>query len=108
MTEKQLQSAIIEAINYSGLAWVWNVNAGMIETAKGYRVQLAQPGASDIQGITKHGRFVALEVKLPKRVKTVTEKQQLFIDRILQMGGIAAVVTDPEQALRTIEDMYDN
>ncbi len=108
MTEKQLQSAIIEAINYSGLAWVWNVNAGRIKTEKGYLVQLAQPGASDIQGIAKNGRFVALEVKLPERIKTVTEKQQAFIDHILQMNGIAAVVTSPEQAINYIEDAYEN
>jgi hypothetical protein len=106
-TEKQLQSGIIEAINYSGLAWVWNVNAGRIpiETTRGRRMfQAAPAGHADIQGIRrKDGKFIAIEVKLPNRRKNVTEKQMNFLREIKLRGGITGVVTNHEEALSIIE-----
>lgn len=102
LTEKRLQSAIIEALNYSGLCYVWNINSGSIETKGGYRVQLARAGTSDIIGLTRTGRFIALEVKLPNRLRTVTDKQQAFLDQIANMNGITGVVTDPNMALEIV------
>lgn len=109
MTEKQLQSQIIEAIHYSGLAYVFNVNAGKIkiETKKGTRMfQGAPTGHSDIQGIRKKdGKFIALEVKKPKRRKYTTEAQEMFLEEIKNYNGIAAVVTSPEEALDAIKNL---
>lgn len=108
MTEKQLQSGIIEAINYSGLAWVWNVNAGRIpiETTRGRRMfQAAPAGHADIQGIRrKDGRFIAIEVKMPNRRKNVTTLQEDFLSEIKARGGIAGVATSHEEALSIIEE----
>lgn len=108
MTEKQLQSGIIEAINYSGLAWVWNVNAGRIpiETTRGRRMfQAAPAGHADIQGIRrKDGKFVAIEVKLPNRRKNVTTLQENFLREVLSRGGVAGVATSHEEALSIIEE----
>ena len=106
--EKQLQSAIIEFLNYSGKCWVWKVNAGSIKikTSKGTRMfQGAPKGHSDIQGMTKKGRFIALEVKVPKRRKNVSEYQKQFLNKVKMYGGISAVVTSPEEALEAVKEL---
>jgi len=109
MTEKQLQSSIIELLNYSGKAYVWNINAGKIyvrnRNGKIIRaVQLAPAGHSDIQGIRRSdGKFIGLEVKLPKRRKNVTDLQKAFLGQIKDAGGISAVICSPEEALEVVE-----
>lgn len=107
MTEKQLQSSIIEYLNYSGKCYVWNVNSGSIKinTDKGSRFFKGAPtGHSDIQGIHRDsGKFIAIEVKLPKRKKYVTDMQQEFLDKVTMFGGIAGVATTPEEAMQIIE-----
>jgi penicillin-binding protein-related factor A (putative recombinase) len=99
-SEKQLCHQIIEFLNYQG-AYCWRVNSGAIRDQKGYMVKMAKAGTSDILGIYK-GRFLALEVKKPETRKNVTEKQTEFLETIKKNGGIAAVVTSPEEALHAI------
>ena len=107
MTEKQLQSSIIEFLNYSGKCWVWNNNAGMIPaTYKGKKrmIQVGQAGSPDVMGMRKSdGCFIGIEIKLPKRRKNVTEKQEMFLENIRLNGGIAGVATTPEEALEIVE-----
>ena len=55
-------------------------------------------GISDIIGCIE-GRFVAFEVKRADGSHGLTPKQELFLDRITSDGGIAAVITSPEEAL---------
>ncbi len=44
-------------------------------------------GASDIFGIFLQGKFLAIEVKRPKKELTVNQKQ--FIDEVNAAGGVA-------------------
>lgn len=107
MSEKQLTNSIIEYLNYSGLCYVWKVNAGMIRTetkGKSRMIRLAKAGQSDIQGYMKGtGQFIALEVKLPSTRKQVTELQQQFIDEVALAGGIGAVVVSEDEALDVVK-----
>lgn len=106
MTEKQLQSSIIEFLNYSGKCWVWNVNSGMIKAeykGKTRLIAMAQKGHPDIAGIRrKDGKFIGIEVKLPERIKSVTEYQEMYLQQIKDYGGIAGVATSPEEALSIV------
>jgi len=104
--EKYIQRAIIEFLNYHG-CWCWRNNAGVIPMeSKGKKriIKVGRAGESDIFGIHRaSGRFIALEVKLPKRRHLVTPAQQEFIDKVLLYGGIAGVVTSCDEALELID-----
>lgn len=112
MSEKQLQRAICEALNYSG-ALCWITNAGMARSTyrlktgrmrgqlKSYMIHFGPAGMSDIIGVYK-GRFLAVEVKLPERRGTVTDIQGNFIHNIRDYGGLAGVATNVEEALEII------
>jgi len=65
-------------------------------------VRIGFAGKSDIIGIY-NGRFVALEVKKPETRTRVTEQQNQFLNTVRRYGGIAAVVTSPEEAVRIIQ-----
>jgi hypothetical protein len=58
------------------------------------------PGSSDLIGMLKGGRFVALEVKRPG--EQPTKSQQQFIALIRRMGGVADVVTSADEAERVV------
>jgi len=59
------------------------------------------PGFSDIFGLTKSGRFVAIEVKQPGKRPTV--QQQHFIDFITKSGGISGIAHSVDEARAIIE-----
>ena len=101
-TEKRLCDQIVQYLNFQG-NYVWRTNTGSIKTEKGHMVHMARKGTSDILGLTKTGRFVAIEVKKPETRKNVTVYQQMFLDEIKRYGGIAGVATSPEEALSIIE-----
>lgn len=107
MSEQQLTNAIIQFLNYSGECWVWRVNSGMAQAehnGKKRLIRLAKAGSSDIQGIRKSdGRFLAIEVKKPETRKTVTDKQQMFLDCVEAYNGISGVATTPEEALEIVQ-----
>lgn len=103
INEKQLCNLIIEVLNLNG-CFVWRTNAGKAQfetNGKKRMVTIGKAGTSDIIGLYK-GRFLALEVKLPTTRNKVTILQQDFLDEVKRHGGIAAVVTSPEEALETI------
>jgi len=52
------------------------------------------PGSSDLIGLTNQGRFLACEVKSPK--KSPTTGQESFLEMVRRMGGIGIVVKTPE------------
>lgn len=54
-------------------------------------------GTSDILGITKQGRFFALEVK--RKDGKPSEAQLVFIDKIKRMNGIAEVVFSVDEVI---------
>lgn len=64
------------------------------------RIFVGRAGESDIFGIRKKdGRFLAIEVKLPKTRNRVSPKQKEFIKTVQMCGGVAGVATSPEEAL---------
>jgi hypothetical protein len=104
-SEKILCSGIIQFLNYQG-CHVWRTNSGMVTAVNKYgkthKVMLARAGTSDIIGIAPDGKFIAIEVKKPETIGTVTDNQSRFIDEVLRHGGYAGVATTPEQALELL------
>lgn len=101
MNERQLCQVIVNALTYMG-CMVWRENAGMIpiDSKTGRRmIRMAKAGTADIIGMTKSGRFIAVEVKMPKRKKNVTEHQLEFLAEVRRHGGVAGVATSPDEAI---------
>lgn len=102
-SEKQIQNAIIELLNYEKyFVWRNNTGAQKFQNADGPTrwIRFGQPGFSDIFAIQpKTGRFVALEVKTPRTRNSATRFQLDFIQRVQEQGGIAAIVTSTEDVV---------
>lgn len=58
-------------------------------------------GLPDIVGVYK-GRFIGLEVKLPGKENTLTERQKFILKEIELNGGIAEMVTSVDEAIDVI------
>jgi hypothetical protein len=101
--ETVIARPIIDAVNASGLAEVWRNHSGAVAVKRGY-MHLSPVGAPDIVGFARDGRFVGLEVKVPKAKteKERAEKQREYRERIIASGGIAAEITTPEEAIAVL------
>ena len=102
LTEQQLVRYCIDYLNTMG-HFVWRNNSGLShaqyinkEGKRTDRVWRAGiKGGSDIIGIAKDGKFIAIECKIGNNKATAL--QQMFIDDITKRGGYAAIVYTPEQ-----------
>lgn len=92
--EKQVVNSIIHYLNGMG-HFVWRNNSGMakIQTPQGTRIWRASiVGASDIIGVAKDGKFIAVECKFGKNKASLFQEQ--FLDDIRKRGGYAVVARD--------------
>lgn len=94
--ETHLKRAIIQAVNASGLARVWNSPAGVARIRRGF-VHMAPRGTADVSGHTRRGRAVYLEVKLPSG--KVSTEQERFIADARDWGCVASVVRSVDEAI---------
>lgn len=100
--ETEIQKAILEYLRYNGFfVWRNNVGSGFNTNPDGkqYFTRFGFKGLSDIIGLTKDGRFLAIEVKKPGMKPT--ESQQWFLDNVKKNGGVAFVAT-------SIDDVQEN
>jgi hypothetical protein len=83
------------------------VNAGKMKMVNGEGrlrwVNLAPAGTSDIIGMLKGGKFFAIEVKAPDRIRTTTQLQQEFIDKINNGGGVAFVAISIQDVINKLK-----
>lgn len=95
MKEKDIQQLVRLKASQLG-AILWRNNQGAYKTKEGHYIKygVCNPGGSDLLGIFK-GKFLAIEIKQPG--KKPTPEQQLFLDVVNKNGGIAAVITNPDQ-----------
>lgn len=59
-------------------------------------------GSSDIIGILPDGRFLAIEVKRPKKGSNAEAEQLRFIEAVNNAGGVAGIARSPQEALDLI------
>jgi len=107
LKEKDLVQFAIQILNARGIP-AWRQNAGLLLVGEGGRkraVKLGSKGMPDIIGIIPPaGRFLAVEVKRSKKAK-LTIHQEAFLEAVRRSGGVAAVVKDPEDVLRLLEEL---
>ena len=90
-SEAQTQRQILDWLKLNGI-FAWRNNTGaMAGSHKGKRwfVRFGCPGMSDILGIYKAGKFLAIEVK--RSDGRLTQDQQCFLESVKANGGIAIV-----------------
>ncbi len=75
---------------------LWRNNVGFCNDPK-LRFGLC-PGSADLIGLTKTGRFLAVEVKAPRG--RATKGQESFIETVRRLGGIGIIA-------KSIEDFND-
>jgi len=99
MTEQQLVTLIINYLNAKG-HFVWRHNSGVTHasytTKAGVRKdrmwRSGLKGSSDIIGIAKDGRFIAIECKVGANKPTPLQEE--FIASVLAHKGYACVAYD--------------
>jgi hypothetical protein len=96
--EAELTRAIIDALNATGWCWVMRHNGGR----RGHQLLGLGKGAADIVGMMRDGRFVALEVKMPKG-KPARPEQIQWLDRVAFLNGVTGVVRSVEEALQVVD-----
>lgn len=97
VTEADIMRDIQLALTRCG-ARVFRNNVGVWKLEDGRRVRTGLcKGSSDLVGWTHTGRFLALEIKRPGRMR-VTKEQQAFIDAVNQRGGLAFVARSAGEA----------
>lgn len=108
MTEKQLETQILDFLSYLPSGYFFKVNnTGLYDpTKKVFRKNMNKHiplGVADILGCYK-GVFVAMEVKLPSNKKRPQEQID-FINVINKGGGVAGFVTSISEAHSLIEEI---
>ena len=94
MTEKQLVNLILEYLNFNG-HFSWRNNTGAIVAEyKGKKRfwKAGLKGSSDILGIAKDGKLIAIECKGKNRYPTREQKD--FLSEIERRGGYACIAWD--------------
>lgn len=93
-SEKTIQTEVLSYLKNKGI-YHWRNNTGTARV-HGFHVRYGKIGSSDIIGITKNGKFLAIEIKDEKGI--VSDEQQKFINKINNNGGLAFVA-------RSLEDV---
>ena len=95
--EQDIQRAILQLLTLRGIP-AWRANTGAFKgTHNGVTrfVRFGTKGQADILGLLPpSGRLLALEVKRPGG--KLTREQDAFLRAITRAGGIAAMVTCPQ------------
>lgn len=89
MKERDIQKAIMDYLRLKGCLVFKHRNVGIYKQNTGKYIPLSfgEKGISDIIGLTPTGKFLAIEVKMPK--KKPSKEQLDFIDKVNEKGGLA-------------------
>ena len=106
-TEAQILKAILQLLGrHPKVARAWRVNSGTFAeqnrdgTTRYIRAN-SQRGMSDIMGILRDGRTLAIEVK--SATGRMRPGQQEFLDLITAAGGVAGVCRSVDDAVQLLE-----
>ena len=83
-----------------------NVMAGRLVSRDGKPsrfMRSCRRGRVDLDGFTRDGKIIAIEVKTPARRNTVTAEQRAYLDQVSAAGGLAGVACSVEEARAIVE-----
>src|SRR5687768_8866491 len=101
--EQQIQAAILALLRMHGIfCWKSNTTGVYDPTREMFRTNHYK-GVSDIIGVMKGGRLIAVEVKRPGGKSSF--EQQTFIDSINENGGLAFVAHSVDEVQEKLKDV---
>ena len=85
--------------------YAWRNNTGAYRPKEGPRrfIRYGHPGSADFIGVTRGGKFIALEAKRPGGGEQ-SESQKEFEAKVLAQGGIYAIVRSVDEAMQVIDE----
>ena len=107
-SEAEILKAIMALLKrHPKVAKVWRQNSGTFQLQYGNKTRYVRSnsarGMSDIMGILKTGRTLAIEVKARKGI--VHEHQQQFLDDINAGGGLAFVARSVDDVILKLGEL---
>lgn len=97
---------VLQALRtHETVAWVRRQNTGAAKVG-GRFIKFGWAGCTDLLGMLKDGRLLAVECKRPKGGKLSTE-QAHFISLVNLFGGCAFVATSAIDVLKNLGDLND-
>ncbi len=93
--ESDILKAIKEYLDLKGIFHFRVNNIPVPLPGGGFRRFQGMAGVSDIVGVTKGGRIICIEVK--SATGRESEAQEVFLDKIVELGGIAIVAHSVEE-----------
>lgn len=100
ITETEVQNQIIDWLCLKQI-FNWRQNTMGVYMGDGKFRKAPATGVSDILGILKNGRFLAIEVKRPGG--KATPEQLEFIENINSNGGLAFVADNLDKVIEILE-----
>lgn len=94
--EQTLVNQILAYLTLSG-HYVWRQNTGAMTTKEGRFVRFGHKGISDIIGVAKDGRMIAVECKIKPNKPTIFQSD--FINEVKDRGGYAGVAYDLDDVI---------
>lgn len=88
MKEQDLVRQILDYLNLKG-HFAWRNNTGAFKNSKDQFFRFGLKGSADILGISKDGKFIAVECKQPGKKPTFFQEQ--FLAQVNDRKGIAIV-----------------
>lgn len=107
--ERDIQKAILQALSLLPIvARIERINvmAGRLigKDGKPSRfMRSCRRGRVDLDGFTRDGRVIAIEVKRPQTRTNLTIEQTEYLDAVRAAGGVAGVATSVEEAVAIVE-----
>ncbi len=101
-SEATILAHVLMALKYHPrVAMAWRVNSGAVKTDDRF-IRYGFVGCSDILGILRGGRLLAVECKSAKGRLTVA--QQSFLDTITKAGGLAIVARGVDDVIEGLKE----
>jgi len=110
LTEHEIQSNILERLNFLKRSFFWRENSGAFALENGGKKRFFRagtPGIADIMGVW-NGVPVAIEIKRPKTKNNVSIDQKAFLQRYRDCGGVAIVCWDDATVVEQIKEAISN
>ena len=100
--EREVLKVVLLALQlHPRVAFVWRANTAAMPTQDGKRfIRSGFPGCSDILGMLKDGRLLAVECKRPGG--GLSQDQHAFLSRVNAGGGVGFMATGAEDVIRTL------
>ena len=104
-TESQVLGACLQLLTLRGV-FAWRANQAAIPLkGGGFRRFAGLKGVSDILGVLRGGRLLAVECKRPG--EKVRPEQAAFLARVNELGGVGVVVDDVKALEKLLEDLEE-